>query len=239
MRHKAAKAGGVLTELVGNYLVTAYKTGDKKIFDEALLYIQHEIKHGSEKFSLHHECANAEKEAKNNIAMLISCKTNHPVCKKRYNLLKYNPTSFTKQHSKFNTLREMIHIAKMQAVVHSQNGEYQDALSKLHECHHYIAHPEAQEMGFTLRHIEHDLMATKAVVIPKCMPLDEAIETIGNMVKKGHYHENIVEVLKELYIKKCGNDNGFIAYMMELKQTDKQELPENSSVNDIEFCLAE
>ncbi len=234
MRYNAAMAGGFLTTLIENYLVTAYKTGDKKTFDEALNYIQKEINCGFEKFFPYMELVNADVEIKNYSSALDYCNTIYSIYRQKLNILRNNPASFnpadkseayfTKQEMKFNLLREMIQLAKTQAVIYSQNGECKNALSKLNECRNYVTFPEAQEMGFTEKSMEIDLMSTIAAVVPKCLPLDEALKSMEKIISNGQYNENIVEILKELYVKKNGNDNGFTAYMTELKKTDNPEI---------------
>ncbi|OFY38444.1 MAG: hypothetical protein A2X18_02920 [Bacteroidetes bacterium GWF2_40_14] len=234
IRYNTAMAGGFLSSLIDNYLVTAYNTRDKKTFDEALNYIQNEINCGFEKYFPYMELSNAEMAIKNYNAALNYSNTLYSICRQKFNLLKNNPASFspgdkseaylTKQEMKFNLLREMIQLAKTQAVIYSQSGDCKNALSKLNECRNYATLPEAQDMGYTEKSMELDLMSTIAVVVPKCMPLDEAVKSIGKIISNGQYSEDIVEILKELYVKKNGNDNGFNAFMTEFKKTDNTEI---------------
>ena len=234
IRYNTAMAGGFLSSLIDNYLVTAYNTRDKKTFDEALNYIQNEINCGFEKYFPYMELSNAEMAIKNYNAALNYCNTLYSICRQKFDLLRNNPASFspgdkseayfTKQEIKFNLLREMIQLAKTQAVIYSQSGDCKNALSKLDECRNYATYPEAQEMGFTEKSMEIDLMSTTAVVVPKCMPLDEAIKAMGKIISNGQYSQDIVEILKELYVKKNGNDNGFTAFMTEFKKTDDTEI---------------
>lgn len=234
MRYNAAMAGGFLSALIDNYLATAYKTGDKKTFDIALNYIQNEINCGFENFFPYMELANAETEVKNYSAAINYCNTLYSICWKKYNTLKNNPAGFkqndkseayfTKREMKLNLLRQIIQLAKTQAVIYSQNGECENALAKINECRNYATFSEAQEMGFTEKTMELELMSTIAEVVPKCLPLEEAIKTMGKIISSGLYGENIIEILKELYVKKNGSDDGFSAFITGLKSNDNLEI---------------
>lgn len=234
MRFNVAMAGGFLTTLTDNYLATAYKSGDKKIFDEALNYIQNEINCGYEKTFPYLELINAEIGNKNYSMALDYSNTLNSIYWQKLKLLRNNPAGFipndnseayfTKQEMKLLLLWQMVQISKTQVLIYSQSGDCKNALSKLNECRSYATYPEAKEIGLTRKTIEIELMSTIAEVVPKCMPLDEAIKTIGGIISNGQYSEDIVKILKELYIKKNGNDNGFNSFISSLKSSDNPEI---------------
>jgi len=234
MRFRAASAGGMLTSLVEDYLVEAYKTGDKNTFDEALRYIQQDTKCGYEQIYPYMGIIYATMENKKYDDALNLSATYFSICQKKYNLLKTNPAAFqpaqasydayiTKDEIRFIALRDMIGLTKLQAEIYLEKGDCEKALAKLNEYNKYATYPEVKKAQYD-KYMEQDIVYTGCMINIKCKPLDEATKSVEKIISGGKYDESIVNVLKDLYVKRTGSDKGFTEYMLGLKNGDDAEM---------------
>lgn len=234
IRYQVAMAGGFLSTLAENYLITAYKTGDKNKFDEALRYIQHDTKCGFEQMCPYKDLAQAALEIQKYDDALNFSAAYFSICRQKYNQLTTNPAGFqptqgtedvysTKDRIRFAALRDMIELTKLQADAYAQKGDCEKALAKLNEYGKFATYPEVKQMQYD-KYMEQDIAYSSVVINVKCKPLDEATKSVEKIISGGKYDEKVVGILKELYVKKNGSDKGFTEYLLGLKNADDAEM---------------
>jgi len=234
MSYRTAASGGFLTGIIEDYLFAAYKTGDKKSFDEALRYIQQDTKCGFEQIYPYKGLAQAALEIDKYDDALNFSATYFAICQKRYNLLTTNPVAFQPAQAsydaynsidmiRFLALRDMIELTKLQAEIYLKNGDCDKALIKLNEYNKFAAYPEVKKKQYD-KYMEQDIVYTSCMINVKCKPLDEATKSVEKIISGGKYDEQIANLLKDLYVKKTGSDKGFTEYMLGLKNGDDAEM---------------
>ncbi len=237
MRLLSAYGGRFLSSYADEYLLAAYKTGDKSKFDEALRYIQHDINCGFDQLFPYLQLAEAAIELKNYDEALVFCNNYYAVCDTKYTQLKNNPGAYknqdleevyqTTEYKMFINYLTRFRIAEKQALVYMLKGDCEQSLAKLEECYRYIESPQVKELGINEKNLNSILLSTNFTVIGKCKPLDDAIKSMEKIIYDGVYNEKAIEVLKELYVRKNGNDSGFNEYMAGLKNTNNPEIAQN------------
>ncbi len=234
IRYQVAMAGGFLSTLAESYLITAYKTGDKNKFDEAVRYIQQDTKCGFEQMYPYKDLMQAALEIKKYDDALNFSAAYFSICQKKYNQLTTNPAEFhptqgtedvysTKDRIRFTALQDMIELTKLQAEAYSEKGDCEKALAKLIEYGKYTTYPEVKQMQYD-KYMEQNIAYSTVVINVKCKPLDEATKSVEKIISGGKYDEKVAGILKELYVKKNGSEKGFTEYLLGLKNADDAEM---------------